>query len=73
MNNQLNVDITQTSSVTCEECGGVYFEQGLILRKASKFLTGTGQDGYIPIPVFNCKKCGHVNKAFQPKEIEKLD
>ena len=73
MNNQLNVDITQTTPVTSEECGGVYFEQGLILRKASKFLTGTGQDGYIPIPVFNCKKCGHVNKAFQPKEIEKLD
>jgi uncharacterized Zn finger protein len=73
MNNQVNVDISQTQSVTCEECGGVYFEQGLILRKASKFLTGTGQVGIIPIPVFNCKKCGHVNKEFQPKEIKELD
>ena len=73
MNNQLNVDITQTTPVTCEECGLPYFEQGLILRKASKFLTGTGQDGYIPIPVFCCKKCGHVNKAFQPKEIKDLE
>jgi uncharacterized Zn finger protein len=73
MNNQVNVDISQTQPVTCEECGGVYFEQGLILRKASKFLTGTGQDGFIPIPVFNCKKCGHVNQEFLPKEIKELD
>ena len=73
MNNQLNVDITQTEAVACEECGHAYFEKGLILRKASKFLTGTGQDGYIPIPVFNCKKFGNVNKAFQPKEIKELE
>jgi uncharacterized Zn finger protein len=73
MNQQVNVDITQTQSVTCEECGGVYFEQGLILRKASKFLTGTGKAGIIPIPVFNCKNCGHVNSEFQPNEIKELD
>mgnify|MGYP003993957445 FL=1 len=73
MHNQLNVDINQTQSVTCEECGGVYFEQGLILRKASGILTGTGKTSYIPIPVFNCRECGHVNQEFRPKEIKDLD
>jgi|TARA_R110001592_G_scaffold141074_3_gene362377 hypothetical protein len=73
MHNQLNVDITQTQSVTCEKCGGVYFEQGLILRKASGILTGTGKTSYIPIPVFNCRDCGHVNEEFRPKEIKDLD
>jgi len=37
-----------------------------MLRKASKFLTGTAQDALIPIPVFACGKCGHVNKDFLP-------
>jgi|14_taG_2_1085336.scaffolds.fasta_scaffold05606_8 uncharacterized Zn finger protein len=73
MHNQLNVDINQTQSVTCEECGGVYFEQGLILRKASGILTGTGKTSYIPIPVFNCRECGHVNQEFRPKEVKDLD
>ena len=63
MQQNLNVDIKQTQSVTCDECGGVYFDQALIIRKAS----------YIPIPVFACKSCGHVNGEFQPKEIQSLD
>jgi len=73
MNQQVNVDITKTLPVSCDECKGIYFEQGLIIRKASKFITGTGQDGYIPIPVFNCKACGHVNQAFMPKEVANLE
>ena len=64
MQQQLNVDISQTSGVTCEECGGTYFENGLVIRKASGLLTGTGKPTYIPIPVFNCRKFGHVNAEF---------
>ena len=42
-------------------------------RKASGILTGTGKTSYIPIPVFNCRDCGHVNEEFRPKEIKDLD
>jgi uncharacterized Zn finger protein len=66
----INLDITQTTAVTCDECGGIHFEQQLILRKASGLLTGTGQPTYVPIPVFACTKCGHVNVEFLPKEIK---
>lgn len=69
---QQQLDISQTKAVTCDECGHSYFEQVLHLRKASGFLTGTGQDTYVPIPVFSCKKCGHINEEFQPKEGKKL-
>ena len=48
MNNQVNVDIKQTQSVKCEECGGIYFEQALVIRKASGLLTGTGNLGMSP-------------------------
>ena len=73
MQQQLNVDINQTQSVICEECGGVYFEQALIIRKASGFLTGQAKPSYIPIPVFKCGDCGHVNSEFLPKEVQSVD
>lgn len=72
MDQKLNISLDQTSSVICEECGHTYFEQQLLLRKASGFLTGTGQPSYIPIPVFACSKCGHVNQEFLPREVKNI-
>lgn len=72
MQQNLNVDINQTTAVSCEECGHMYFDQALHLRLASGLLTGTGQPTYIPIPVFACKKCGHINQEFLPKEVASL-
>lgn len=73
MDNNVNVDISQTSPVLCEECGHPYFEQAVVLRKVSGLLTGQGaKPSYVPIPVFACKKCGHVNSEFQPVEKKTL-
>lgn len=74
MNQQLkmNVDLSQTSTLTCEECGHLYFEEVLHIRKVSGLLTGTGQTSYLPIPVFQCTNCNHVNEEFLPKEIRKF-
>ena len=65
---QPNVPYDQTTPVICEECGHNMFQQALHLRKASGLLTGTGQTSYIPIPVFSCLKCDHVNTEFLPKQ-----
>lgn len=64
----LNVSLDQTLPVECEECGGIVFQEGLMVRKVSGILVGTGKPTYIPIPVFMCAKCGHVNLEFLPKE-----
>ena len=40
---------------------------------ANKFLTGTPQDALIPLPVFSCAKCGHVNESFLPEPLKNLD
>ena len=72
-NPQLNLSIDQTQPVLCEKCGGHYFEQALHIRKASGLLTGTGQTTYMPIPVFACKACGHVNTEFLPRELKDLN
>jgi uncharacterized Zn finger protein len=70
---RLNIDLTKTQEVFCDKCGGVVFQEGLMLRKASKFLTGTTQDALIPLPVFSCASCGHVNQEFLPEPLKNKD
>jgi uncharacterized Zn finger protein len=66
---KVNIDLKKTTSIVCEECSNTTFQEALMLRKVSKFLTGEMQDGVIPIATFVCTKCGHVNKDFYPKEL----
>lgn len=67
---QPQVDIKQTKPVVCEKCGGKVFAQGMMMREISPLLTGTGQKGIIPIPVFYCVECNHVNEEFIPGELK---
>ncbi len=60
---------TQTIPVQCEACLGEAFQEALMLRKVSPLLTSTGREGFIPIQVFVCAKCGHVNSNFIPSEL----
>jgi hypothetical protein len=48
---QLNINLKNTMSIKNSE-GGSVFQQGIILRKVSKFIAGTAEDALIPIPVF---------------------
>jgi len=71
MNNQqpqMNVDFSQTTAETCESCENDTFTQVFKIRKLSALLSPTGQESMIPIQIFACAKCGHINKGFQPKE-----
>lgn len=69
---QLNLSLDKTTEVICEHCGNNTFKQSLMLRTASKFVTGTPEDAIVPIPVFACDKCGHINEKFIPKELRDL-
>ena len=70
---KLNISLDKTAEITCDECGHNVFQEGLMLRKANKFLTGTAQDALIPLPVFSCAKCGHVNEEFLPEPLKNKD
>jgi uncharacterized Zn finger protein len=71
MEQQLNIGLDKTTAASCDECQNEVFQEGILLRKASRFLTGTSQDAVIPIPVFMCSKCGYVNEEFLPKNLPK--
>ena len=67
----LQMSLADTTAVQCSLCGGEVFEQGVMLRKVSALLTGNGQEGLIPVPVFLCSKCGTVVQELLPIELQK--
>ena len=64
----LNIDFSQTSAEVCEACKNDTFHHVFKMRKLSALLSPTGEETMIPIQVFACVKCGHINKGFLPKE-----
>lgn len=64
----LNVDFSQTTAEVCEKCENETFIQVYQMRKLSALLSPTGTEAMIPIQVFACAKCGHINKGFLPKD-----
>tara|TARA_R110000796_G_scaffold194742_1_gene311096 strand:+ start:123 stop:359 length:237 start_codon:yes stop_codon:yes gene_type:complete len=61
---QESIDFSKTSQIKCEACDGSTFKQTLLLRKMSALVSPDGQETIIPMQVFACEKCGHVNKEF---------
>ena len=55
------IDMSKTTEIKCEACGGQTFKQTLLMRKMSALVA--------PVGVFACESCGHVNKEFQEMEI----
>ena len=58
------IDISKTSVIKCEKCENQTFKQSLLLRKLSALASPDGQETIVPVQVFSCEKCGHVNSEF---------
>lgn len=69
---QINIGLEQTTNVTCNECGNVYFVQQLRIQKVPGLLTGQSHPSYMPVPVFACSKCGHVNSEFETQYKQEI-
>ena len=67
---QPRVTMKDTSEVKCDECGNTAFTEAVMMRKVSRLLTGAPKDSYVPIPVFLCSACGHLNDEFLPAELK---
>ena len=65
---QMNIDFSQTTAEVCEKCENDTFVQVFKMRKLSALLSPAGKESMIPMQVFACAKCGHVNSGFLPKE-----
>ena len=65
---QMQVDMSQTTAEICEKCENDTFTQVYKIRKLSALLSPAGKTSMIPMQVFSCAKCNHINSAFLPKE-----
>ena len=65
---QMNLDLSKTTAIDTPS-GGKIWQQGMILRKVSKFITGTSEDAIVPIPVFFDPEDGSILEDTLPKEL----
>ena len=65
---QTNVDVKNTTSITTPS-GGVVFQQGVLLRKVSKFVVGADEDAIMPIPVFFDPETGKILESTVPLDL----
>ena len=65
-----NIDLTHATTLECEKCGGKGFRQTMMLKKLSPLVSPNGQEAIIPVGVFACDSCGHVNKEFAEADIQ---
>lgn len=66
---QLNLDLSKTTPIFTA-AGGKIWHQGYLLRKVSKFVTGTADDNVLPIQVFYDPETGDILKEGLPEELK---
>jgi hypothetical protein len=65
--NPQGIDLSKSSDYLCEECDNHTFTVVYQLRQISALVSPSGEDMIVPVQLFACSKCGHVNKDFLPE------
>ena len=65
---QPNIDLKNTTSIETPE-GNKIFNQGVILRKVSKFVVGAKEDAVMPIPVFYDPQTNLILESTIPADL----
>ena len=63
----INVRLDDLTDVKCDECEGEYFRTVMLMKRLSPLVSPTGKEQIVPIQIFRCDDCGHVNEVFIPK------
>ena len=58
------LNIKDTESLKCDACGNYTFIKSYFIRRVSPLMSPTGQETMVPIQLFKCSNCGHINKKF---------
>ena len=65
---QMNLDLSKTTGIDTPS-GSKIWQQGVIVRKVSKFVVGAQEDAIVPIPVFFDPATGDILEDTLPKEL----
>tara|TARA_Y100000356_G_scaffold58452_1_gene47412 strand:+ start:348 stop:587 length:240 start_codon:yes stop_codon:yes gene_type:complete len=66
----MHIDMNNAVDMVCEKCGNKTFKNTNLIKTISAIVSPSGKEMIIPIPVFACDKCGHVNEEFLKNEFE---
>jgi|TARA_Y100000033_G_C2699349_1_gene87787 uncharacterized Zn finger protein len=66
----MHIDMDNAVDMKCEKCGCNTFKGTNLIKTISAIVSPSGKEMIIPIPVFACENCGHVNKEFLKNEFE---
>ena len=58
----LQIDISKTDTIVCENCGNASFIQAFFLKKVSALVSPTGKEAIVPMQVFSCGNRGTIPK-----------
>ena len=64
---QPNIDLKNTTGVFPSK--GKVWQQGVLLRKVSKFVAGSESDALLPIPVFYDPETGKILEGTVPQDL----
>tara|TARA_R100001015_G_C4429373_1_gene27116 strand:- start:39 stop:290 length:252 start_codon:yes stop_codon:yes gene_type:complete len=66
----VNINPNDLEDITCDKCGSQCFQPVFLFKKLSAVLSPTGVENIIPMQLYRCADCGHINEAFLPKDVE---
>jgi len=61
---QMQIDISREENIKCEKCEGKIFSPVFIIKRISPLISPDGKETLVPLQVFKCEKCDHVNELF---------
>jgi hypothetical protein len=61
---QMKVDLKDAINIECEMCQNEHFVPAFIIKRVPALMSPSGQDTLVPIQVFKCGKCNHINELF---------
>ena len=66
MNQKINLDLSDVKNVECEleKCSSHVFTPVFVIKHVSALISPTGQETFVPVQVFMCAECGHINEKF---------
>ena len=62
--NSINVDLTLANNMECDECKNTEFVATFIIKNVHALMSPTGKDTLVPVQIFKCGKCNHINELF---------
>ena len=70
---QVKVDLSQAETMKCEYCGNYLFIKSSLIKRLSPLVSPTGEEALIPIEIYSCGNCGHINQKLNPTLSEKTE